>query len=137
MTCSCKNWLKSYGLFRRSILGEAGNQDLEPVGLTPRIKVAILDTGIDSTHDWIETNWKHPDSTYHRYEDFVTRGAEPADEDGHGTYVAGIILDLAPDIDLYIARVARSRHTIRDDAKVTERVKDVSFRIFMTLKSTS
>lgn len=31
------------------------------------------------------------------------------DLSGHGTHIAGIILDLAPNVDIYIARVTKTR----------------------------
>lgn len=71
-----------------------------------RIKVAVLDTGIDSncTHALSREN-----DTVKEQMDFTTDGHSNSamDTDGHGTQVAGLVLDIAPQTDLYIARICR------------------------------
>lgn len=57
--------------------------------------VAVVDTGIDYTHeDLADRMWKnpYPDDLMGTYGyDFGNDDADPADEDGHGTHCAGII----------------------------------------------
>jgi hypothetical protein len=87
----------------------------------PRIKVAILDTGIDLQHEdivpcadrikdvrsWINGN--------DGVEDWTT-----GDEHGHGTHVAAILIDTATEADVYIAKITRDGNSID-----TERVAEV------------
>ncbi|KAF4432535.1 Minor extracellular protease Epr [Colletotrichum fructicola Nara gc5] len=40
------------------------------------------------------------------------------DEDGHGTFIAGIVLQLAPLAELSVARVTRSRDSMRTDPQI-------------------
>lgn len=74
----------------------------------PRVKIAILDTGIDLEHPDMEAcegriksvrSWV--DGKNGEEED-----SAGGDESGHGTHTTGIILDVAPDADIYVARVA-------------------------------
>lgn len=75
-----------------------------------RVRVAIIDTGIDMGHvdmlaaisnkqivkvcDWVDGQEGREDKNMR-------------DSSGHGTHVASIILDMAPNVDLYIARVSK------------------------------
>lgn len=75
-------------------------------------KIAVLDTGLD---------FEHPDLIFNperrqrvrTQKDFTgeenSKGKENQrvfDETGHGTHVAGLLLDLAPDSELYMAKIA-------------------------------
>jgi subtilisin len=82
------------------------------------VKVAIIDTGIDYIHD-------DPDdipyvvdpefnSNYRGGYDFVNNDADPYDDNGHGTHVAGIlaaekngylVVGVAPQVDLYALKI--------------------------------
>jgi len=61
------------------------------------IKVAVIDTGIDYTHPDLDGNYK---GGY----DYVNNDADPIDDNGHGTHVAGIIA--AEDNDIGVVGVA-------------------------------
>ncbi|PHH80670.1 hypothetical protein CDD80_350 [Ophiocordyceps camponoti-rufipedis] len=75
-----------------------------------RVKVAILDTGLDMSH---------PD--FQACSDRIIevrswldglRGemvATPQDDCGHGTHVTSLLLGIAPDCDVYIARIAKTK----------------------------
>ncbi|KAK7424469.1 hypothetical protein QQX98_000434 [Neonectria punicea] len=63
-----------------------------------RIKVAILDTGIDVRHAAFE------DTTV-KQEDFLDPQGDAFDEHGHGTYCAGLLCKVAPEAEIYVARV--------------------------------
>lgn len=119
-----------------------------------RVKVAILDTGIDKNH----LDFLYPRSKLKRNGQISSvKGEEPqidrikacqnfcddrisindvADIDGHGTHVAGIILQLAPTTELYIARIcqgdanhgnsSKQKHLARDNKVYPDRVERVS-----------
>lgn len=61
---------------------------------SPRVIVAVIDTGIDPTHRDLSMNvWHDPTAkawTVYGW-NFVTDQANPKDDNGHGTHVAGII----------------------------------------------
>ncbi len=71
------------------------------------VKVAVVDTGIDYTHPQIAPLYK---GGY----DFVNNDADPKDDHGHGTHVAGTIaairdgagvVGVAPEVELYALKV--------------------------------
>jgi hypothetical protein len=53
------------------------------------------------------------------------------DNDGHGTYAAGIILQFAPNAELYVTRVVDTNLTIRRDTLIAERVAKVCEPLYM------
>jgi hypothetical protein len=74
-----------------------------------RIKIAVLDTGIDLNNDWISQKRG-------RVQCWPTNGA-CADQDGHGTQVAYLILLLAPHVQVHVAKVSQSG--LLQDANIT------------------
>jgi serine protease len=71
------------------------------------IKVAVLDSGIDHTHPDLK-------GVYKGGYDFVNNDADPMDDNGHGTHVAGTIaaaddtfgvVGVAPEVELYGLKV--------------------------------
>lgn len=89
------------------------------------VKVAILDTGVDLNHlDFLQPRSKPKNSgkmssvkgeeaqikrikSCRNFCDDRSNMEDVTDIDGHGTHVAGIILQLAPTAELYIARVCQ------------------------------
>ena len=71
-----------------------------------RVRIAVLDTGIDMTNDFIRTNRariKGKTSFLSAPEDSCK------DLDGHGTHVAGLLLKVAHNAEIYPARVTKGR----------------------------
>lgn len=75
------------------------------------VKIAVLDTGIDYTHPELAPNYK---GGY----DFINSDSDPMDDNGHGTFVAGIlaaardgkgIVGAAPDAEIYAIKVSDAR----------------------------
>jgi len=71
------------------------------------VKIAVIDTGIDSSHEDLDDN-------YMGGYDFVFNDTDPNDENDHGTHVAGIIaaeengigvIGVAPEAEIYAVRV--------------------------------
>ncbi len=77
------------------------------------VKVVVIDTGIDYTHPYLAAN-------YHGGYDFVNDDADPMDDAGHGTHVAGTIaatdneigaVGVAPNAELYAVKALDSHGT--------------------------
>ena len=75
-----------------------------------RVKIAIIDTGVDYNHEDLNDNFNKNLLGY----DFVNSDNYPIDDDGHGTHVAGIIaaednnkgvVGVAPAAELYALKV--------------------------------
>ncbi|MCK4335444.1 MAG: S8 family serine peptidase, partial [Candidatus Aenigmarchaeota archaeon] len=59
--------------------------------------VCVIDTGIDYTHEGLSDK-------YIGGYDFVNDDADPMDDHGHGTYVSGIISNIAPGAKIIAAK---------------------------------
>ncbi|KAK4451028.1 peptidase S8/S53 domain-containing protein [Podospora aff. communis PSN243] len=78
-----------------------------------RVKVAILDTGLDLSHHEMQARserirvgrtWLgNPDG-----EVLEMKSSPSNDPHGHGTHITGFLLDIAPDCDVYVAQIADS-----------------------------
>ncbi|KAJ0120502.1 Subtilisin-like protein [Diaporthe amygdali] len=69
-----------------------------------RIRIAVLDTGVDVTHDLLKGPWRRGQIIY---QDFVKPDAKlPQDEHGHGTHVTSIVLKVAENVDVYVGRIS-------------------------------
>jgi hypothetical protein len=96
-----ESWLQEYKEHVQLLIGQNWPTEI------PKVKIAILDTGIDLSHEWIKLKLKDHNG---KNKDFIQEDAEdesvpPQDSCGHGTYAAGIILQLTPHVDLHVARV--------------------------------
>ncbi|NUN99571.1 MAG: S8 family serine peptidase [Saprospiraceae bacterium] len=73
---------------------------ITPTAQTPRVKVAILDTGIGYTGPnhapiFCNQNLFGPHYTFQIGYDYVNNDTEPRDDHGHGTHIAGIVAQMA------------------------------------------
>lgn len=81
-------------------------------------KIAILDTGIERGHALVEPR---EDSLKGKRNFYNPLQTNVADTHGHGTFTASLIMDYAPDADLYIAKIADKENT-RPDASIIANV---------------
>lgn len=70
-----------------------------------RVKIAILDTGVDMTHPDMMARAERIKAKYNLVN---PKARHVHDRTGHGTFAAGLILDFAPDADIYIAKIAEN-----------------------------
>lgn len=90
-----------------------------PSGTPPQpVKIAILDTGIDRDHYSFEAREEQINK---RRWNFYEESKNVADRNGHGTFTASLILDYAPDVELYVAKIA-DRDNARPEAMVVVNV---------------
>jgi len=77
------------------------------------VKIAVLDTGLFD-HEWLTAVQKHPNAG----DLWDVEGDGYADnESGHGTFIAGLILQVAPAAEVYVVKVLDS-HGVGDDLNV-------------------
>lgn len=88
---------------------DATIQNMEDTASMPRVKVAVLDTGLDLDHPDIQANrerikevkaWLPPETT-----------RSEGDVSGHGTHVTSLLLAIAPDCDVYVVKIAEHQPT--------------------------
>ncbi|KAF1967169.1 subtilisin-like protein, partial [Bimuria novae-zelandiae CBS 107.79] len=92
------------------------------------IKVAMLDSGIDPDHPYIKKMWTQ-ERDGGSYRDFVGVDPTPCDRDGHGTHCAGIILQHAPEVSLYIGRVVDTQKSCLKDRSLHHKAKALEWAL--------
>ncbi|KAL8733509.1 MAG: hypothetical protein Q9181_003571 [Wetmoreana brouardii] len=93
-----------------------------------RVRIAILDTGIDLSHPYFDSAPKSLGAANHgqhgprrdrvkECRSFVHGAPGDCDSHGHGTHCAALLLDLSPNADIYVARVTeQGRDNINPEA---------------------
>ena len=71
------------------------------------VKIAVLDSGVDLSHPDFDARAENIKGTYNWLNEKRPRAVH--DREGHGTFVAGLLLDYAPDADLYVAKIADNK----------------------------
>jgi hypothetical protein len=106
----------------------------DPTLIRTRIKIAILDTGIDYDHIFFSDDDKMPrlvarESFLSCSDPNSVKDSPRNTKDTHGrrTHIAGIILQVALDADLYIGRVLHGDEPTQDDAQQISKVRSNSF----------
>ncbi|KAK3988999.1 hypothetical protein QBC44DRAFT_370367 [Cladorrhinum sp. PSN332] len=70
---------------------------------------AILDTGYDPDSLFFQAGTRY--DRWH-WKDWVEGSSEPKDYDGHGTHLVSLIIQIAPEADIYVGRVFKSKGEI-------------------------
>lgn len=83
----------------------------------PPVKIAVLDTGVDSKNPFIRGARKA--NRIKALKSFVKTDESTEDGVGHGTHVAALLLNVAPDAQIYIAKVAQDEN-IPSDHNIAE-----------------
>lgn len=72
--------------------------DLRTRGVSSRVTVAVVDTGVDATHPFLKGRVI---SGY----DLVDNDPDPKDGNGHGTHVSGTVVDCTPGLEIVVMPV--------------------------------
>lgn len=87
------------------------NEELKSVSLQnvpqERIRIAILDTGYDADAEFFQPRARR--NRLIEWKDWVEDAKKPQDCDGHGTHLVSLIMKMAPEADICVARVANDR----------------------------
>ena len=99
------------------LLGEFRERYMKPIEARPRVKIAVLDTGLDEQDLDFKTRRKtiiedRRQQQPGRIDDPVKAitsftGGPAIDDNGHGTHVAGLLLRTAPEADIFVAKISR------------------------------
>lgn len=81
----------------------------------PSVKVAIIDSGVCMGHPIIKNHIKRGAISKDRCKAFPQTLDHLDDKNGHGTHTASVLLETAPDVELYIARVTDDFGSIIED----------------------
>ncbi|PHH90783.1 hypothetical protein CDD83_2674 [Cordyceps sp. RAO-2017] len=118
----CQDWFAKMRAFQKCV--DAFRKD--PDEKCPRVKVAVLDTGVDLSHPEIAEARADERLLYH---DFVDSADGIGDLDGHGTHCTSILLKHAPNAQVYSGRVFRRSRADKDSpvivAKAISHAADV------------
>lgn len=85
--------------------------DISPDGtppIQPGILVATLDTGVDQDHPGLQSKLARDENGASFGFNFVHPGAKPLDDHGHGTHIAGIVSQIAPEARILPVKVLGS-----------------------------
>ncbi|KAF8856797.1 hypothetical protein BDZ45DRAFT_457069 [Acephala macrosclerotiorum] len=96
-----------------------------PEGQHPRrVKVAILDTGIDWEDPLLRKARDYlPEGADIDFKDFVGNSETPVDSSGHGTRVAYFLLQITQNVDLWIARVFEHDEGTNDSPEMVTKLR--------------
>ncbi len=75
------------------------------------IRIAVLDTGYDEEAVFFENPFRR--RRVKQWKDWAEGSATPIDESGHGTHTLALTMKVAPLADLYVARIAKDRASLK------------------------
>jgi len=86
-----------------------------------RVRIAILDTGYDPDAVFFQPPSRR--SRLVQWKDWVDDARQPEDCHGHGTHLVSLIMQMAPEADICVARVSKDQKGL---ARASESVAEVS-----------
>jgi hypothetical protein len=99
-----KIWLSDIEFLNNKIISGLGKRS---EGLPARIKIAVIDTGFEETVPFFHSPLRR--SRLKLWKDWIKDSPDPTDIAGHGTHIVSLIMTIAPEADIYVARVAEDR----------------------------
>lgn len=97
-----KIWLSGIESLNKTISGLGKRSE----GLPARIKIAVIDTGYEETVPFFHSPLRRSRLIW---KDWVKDSLDPTDTAGHGTHIVSLIMTIAPEADIYVARVAEDQ----------------------------
>lgn len=82
------------------------NPLMVPNKFSTPVRIAVLDTGYDDDATFFFDQDHQP--RLKGWKDWVDQSDQPADCHGHGTHLVSLVMKIAPEAHMYIARVAKS-----------------------------
>ncbi|KAK8092843.1 hypothetical protein PG999_014430 [Apiospora kogelbergensis] len=108
-TRAATDWIERVGQLNTHVCDSAAHVALRP---HPRpVRVAILDSGYDEDSSFFLAPVRG--RKVKGWTDFAGDSADPVDENGHGTHTVALVMKVAPAADIYVARIARDRDSMR------------------------
>lgn len=91
------------------------------------IRVALLDTGVDASHEQFENLDSH--KSIKKLQGFPQSLDPKGDTLGHGTHAASVLIKTAPHAKVYIARVVddQGKIPLENDYKAVVEVSDICY----------
>lgn len=96
-------------------------------GCSSRIKIAILDTGYDPESPFFRSRIRR--NRIKSWKDWVSNSLQHQDQDGHGTHVVSLVMRIAPQADVYMARIAEGTEGLQ---KASQSVAEVTHHRFLS-----
>lgn len=75
------------------------------------VRIAVLDTGYDDQAIFFQNSSRK--RRIKKWRDWAENSDIPVDENGHGTHTVALVMKVAPTADIYVARIAKDRSSLR------------------------
>src|ERR1700761_3970558 len=95
---------------RRNTVEYAPDRDKDCPKSKRRVRIAILDTGIDMEHPEIKARKSRIQDTFCQIKGLENKADE--DTSGHGTCCTLLLMQIAPEADIYVARVFQDTKSV-------------------------
>lgn len=101
--------------------------------LNARIKVAIIDSGVKKNHSSIRGARK-VGGQIKQCRNFLTTDPNDWNDDfGHGTLVSLLLMEVAPEVEIFVAKVSDSKYIQKDKLHCIAKVGNTNFSKSMAL----
>ncbi len=106
---SAETWFEDIQAISNLVFRRRRKLDVRMRVKLPPVRIAILDTGCDLTLKFFQRA-----NCFKAWCDFAAgpQSETEVDEDGHGTFMARLMVQIVPGCELYIARVAQTRQRL-------------------------